>query len=457
MNIKMRNLFAIHIERWIREDIFMRLQSIIKSKIFYSMVLVAAILVITLASLGNNSRKAYADVSLGGPQNCDANAVMYCGAASASQVTAKYNNGDGVNNPISIHNIYSYFQISNAEVQSLSQTAVAGTVTSSGNVYVGNKLVATQAISAGRQNISGSTYEVWNGTGFYVRPTQVSFVSSPLSAYVVMNNGKFLFAILSSCGNPIAAKPVLPPPSPAGVCTNLSLGLAGNNPDQVNAKVNYTVTNGASLKSVTYNWGDGTSITSQGAYAVNASHLYAKAGSYLVIAKLSFNGPTAVPSVSCQAPITASTISSVCSQLDVSSINNDTVNITGFNYSNNNGPAVFKYATVNWGDQTANSTASNIVGLSHTYSSLTPHTIIATAYFNENGQTVGVSSPTCQHEVTFIQPVQTISTPPTPTQTTPPTTLTNTGPGSAAAILGAFSIVSVVGSLLYRRHITKLL
>jgi uncharacterized repeat protein (TIGR01451 family) len=154
--------------------------------------------------------------------NCDSNAVIYCGAetskgaAAASQITSRYNSGDGHNSAASIHSIYgsSWFGIGSSDIQNLSKNAQVGTVTKSGNVIVGGKTVATNALTAGRQNLTGSTKRTSNGTVFYTRTPQVSFTQSSLSAYVVMQNGQFKFAVLESCGNPVHATPNKPTPPP---------------------------------------------------------------------------------------------------------------------------------------------------------------------------------------------------------------------------------------------------
>jgi uncharacterized repeat protein (TIGR01451 family) len=154
--------------------------------------------------------------------NCDNNAVIWCGAettgtnSSASEVTTRYNNGDGHNSAASIHNIYgsSSFNITSSDVQSLSKNAQMGTVTKSGDIEIGGKIVATNALTAGRQNIAGSTKRSNGGTTFYTRPPNVSFLSNSLAAYVVMSNGQFKFAIMVSCGNPVSATPPPKPPKP---------------------------------------------------------------------------------------------------------------------------------------------------------------------------------------------------------------------------------------------------
>jgi hypothetical protein len=150
--------------------------------------------------------------------DCDNNAVVYCGASSVNGLIAKYNNGDGRNSAHSIQAIFNSFGISSSDIQAMGSTAQSGSVSSSGNVFVGNQLVATNALTAGRQNMAGSTRRGNQGTVFYTRPPRVSFQSSTLQAFVVMKNGVFQFAILTSCGNPVMAhpkpKPTPPPQKP---------------------------------------------------------------------------------------------------------------------------------------------------------------------------------------------------------------------------------------------------
>ena len=157
--------------------------------------------------------------------NGDANAVIWCGAnnngvAQASEIVARFNNGDGHNSAASIQHIYEYgkFEIGASSISTLAQDAQLGSVTKTGDVLIGTKVVATNALTAGRQNISGSTQVSAAGTSFYIRPPSVSFQDSSLPAYVVMENGQFKFAILLSCGNPVGGTPVAAPkatPTPA--------------------------------------------------------------------------------------------------------------------------------------------------------------------------------------------------------------------------------------------------
>ncbi len=159
------------------------------------------------------------------PTSCNdaTNEVLWCGAATPQQVEADYIGGDGHNSAISIQNIYSAFDISSADINSMQATAVAGSVTKSGNVIVNGNIVATNALTAGRQSIPGSTAETYNGTTFYERPPSVSFLADSLTAFVVMTGNHFDFAILSSCGNPVVGTATTPLPTPVPTSPNYTI------------------------------------------------------------------------------------------------------------------------------------------------------------------------------------------------------------------------------------------
>lgn len=188
-------------------NILSNLKSIVRNKVVLGavagIVLGAGVL---LGTTGAAAAETY---------NCDANAVMYCGAPSVSKLISNYNNGiSGHETPNAIHDVYSYLGISSSDVQSMGSTAKMGIVKKNGQVYVGNTLVATNALTAGRENIPGSTAVHYGVTSFYTRTPSVSFLDDSLDAYVVMVNGQFKFAILVSCGNPVKATPVVSTPKP---------------------------------------------------------------------------------------------------------------------------------------------------------------------------------------------------------------------------------------------------
>lgn len=144
----------------------------------------------------------------GGARDCDANAVIRCGTLSVSELKQKYRGQQDVKV------IFNHFGISSQEINRMSaENTQHGHVTRDGKVVVDGKTVATGATTAGRQNMPGSRQVSKNGTTFYTRPPSASFQQSRLDALVTMKDGRFQHAVLTSCGNPVKAKPV-PQPKP---------------------------------------------------------------------------------------------------------------------------------------------------------------------------------------------------------------------------------------------------
>lgn len=137
-----------------------------------------------------------------GPRDADSNAVVYNGAYTRAELTSKLKNGDGYHSGASLQKEFSSRGITVKSITS--DNTVNGTVTKGGRVIVDGKTVATGAISYGREYMSGSTKE----GNLYARPTSVSFKSSSLPAFVHMEDGRFKYAIIKSCGNMVKATPV---------------------------------------------------------------------------------------------------------------------------------------------------------------------------------------------------------------------------------------------------------
>jgi hypothetical protein len=131
-------------------------------------------------------------------RNCDNNAIVYCGAQSTGELAQIMQSGDGRH--ADIVQIYAQYGISQDKVAQ----AVNGQVTKDGRVLVDNKVVATGAMTVGRQDMPGST----KVGSIFSRPPSVSFRQNALDAFVYMPGGQFAWAIIKSCGNPVAATPV---------------------------------------------------------------------------------------------------------------------------------------------------------------------------------------------------------------------------------------------------------
>jgi soluble cytochrome b562 len=166
-------------------------------------------IIVLLSSILIISPKVSA-LTLEAQRDCDANAVIYCGALTPNELKTKYNDS------ASAKTIYHNFGITHVDIDDMSKYAVEGKVTEGGRVVVNGEEVATNAITAGRQNMEGSQAATANGVTFYKRSPSVSFQSSSLPAFVVIKDGQFKYAVIGSCGNPVMATPVVrPKPAPA--------------------------------------------------------------------------------------------------------------------------------------------------------------------------------------------------------------------------------------------------
>lgn len=176
-------------------------------------LLIVASAVVSLNFMGTSTSAA-------GGRDCDANAIINCGALTASELKQKY----AANKTGDIDNIFSHYGVSSSMVNG---TSKMGTVGKDGKVIVDGKVVATSAQSIGRQNISGSSAVNIDGKTYYQRPTSVSFNSETIPAVVYFDSkGQYVAAVITSCGNPVKATPVVvtppkPAPAPAAECVSI--------------------------------------------------------------------------------------------------------------------------------------------------------------------------------------------------------------------------------------------
>jgi len=167
-----------------------------------------ALALLSVATIGvvQLQTKAYVDTT----PDCDQYAVIKCGAKGPVELRTEYNtfntspsNGSTVRQG-DIHKIFSALGISGAE---LSGDFKMGTVYQNGNVVVAGKVVATNARMAAR-NLGGNPIA---GTG--AGTMSVSHMGSAQAAMVKFDaNGRFKFAVMTPCGNPVAATPTQPKP-----------------------------------------------------------------------------------------------------------------------------------------------------------------------------------------------------------------------------------------------------
>jgi len=168
-----------------------------------SKLFISAIGIITISLTPLLSMRPVSALTINSSRDCDSNAVINCGALTVNGLQSAYNNQKNV------RVIYSHFGITSSDIAGMDNNAVEGRVTSGGRVLVNGTEVAKDAITAGMQNMAGSTKQNVGGVTFFMRPPSASFQQSSLPAFVVMKSGQFQFAVIASCGNPVKATPVV--------------------------------------------------------------------------------------------------------------------------------------------------------------------------------------------------------------------------------------------------------
>ena len=125
-------------------------------------------------------------------RDCDANAIMNCGAADANEFRTKFN----ANAPGDLPAIYGHYWIPR-DLQ-----VVQGQAFRDGTVRVNGKVVATNAKSIGRQAIPGSRPISIAGKTYYETPNSAAFKTDGLPTMVALDaQGNFKYAVINACGN----------------------------------------------------------------------------------------------------------------------------------------------------------------------------------------------------------------------------------------------------------------
>lgn len=138
-------------------------------------------------------------------RDCDTVAIIKCGSMSVSELQGDAKQGD-------VPKVYANFGISHSELNGF----VDGVVWKDGRVTLGTrgegKLVATNAVTAGRWNNPTSDMKRIPDTDRAYRMSTSHFVDDGQIAFIKIVNGKFSFAVIKTCGNPVIAKAVAPAP-----------------------------------------------------------------------------------------------------------------------------------------------------------------------------------------------------------------------------------------------------
>ena len=239
------------------------------------------------------------------PRNCDNNSIIYCGAVDTNELTQKFNE----NKTGDLPTIYAAYGITSSDLAS----AKMGEARKDGTVVVNGEVVATNAYSIGRQQIAGSTPKSIGGKTYYNSPNSTAFISNSIAAFVFFNaDGTFKSFILTSCANPGEGTPKPKPPvekpkPPVYKCDALTMRMLSGDQRRYAFDLAYTAQNGAALKSVDYDFGDGTGQENVAPEAAKTiEHTYVKAGTYTTTATLHFAVENEVKDAKCKVTVTTS-------------------------------------------------------------------------------------------------------------------------------------------------------
>lgn len=436
-----------------------------------------SIAIATVAALGVFG---YNQVNAGARQDCDNNAIIYCGAQTPGDFINKVNG----NNPADLQAIYQNFGLAPAEYNKFVTSAKMGTAYKDGRIVVDGQTVATNAWSIGRLgNHDGQTYKrsyTIAGHTYYASDNKDVFKSDNIPVMVMFDEkGAMKFAALTACGNPITGNKT----NPNYTCDLLQKQAVEGQKNTYSFTTKASATNGASLAKVVYDFGDGSAPVTQNDLATPVNHTYTKEGNYTakvtVYVNLPGGGQTSVTGAQCQTQITVEAppvVVYTCDSLEALPAKDNELEYT-FQANTSSTNATLSGADFDFGDgmDSQNVTPGkngNVVSVDHTYTKAGDYTVKATVHFDvkgDDGQKT-VKSANCEAKINTKVCSVNPNLPPNSPQCKvckynhklpadsakcakpAATVLPNTGAGD---ILGLFAGASLVGFAAYRLYLSR--
>ena len=212
--------------------------------------LILTVFTLVMIAFGGMLMVSQRSAGVGAAAN-DPNDIVPGGVSSITDLRAKY-----AANKDNVQSAYSRMGITSDMVNKASYKT--GTIYKGGDIRVGGEVVATDALTLGRNYIAGSTKVTPDNHVFYMRPTTISMASESLPVIVFFDaSGKFTGAVINDCGNPVKAtnvvvpKPATPKPVASTYkCSALKVVTVDRTSFTMQAVPEITGT--AKLKSVTY-------------------------------------------------------------------------------------------------------------------------------------------------------------------------------------------------------------
>lgn len=142
------------------------------------------------------------------PGDCGPSSIITCGTQNVQQIIDKYNTYN--EQAAIIQTTFNHYGIGLPQLEQLNLHAVEGTIYNDffadhDVIMVGDKVVAMNARTAGREFVNGSTkIGSFDDVNIYERPYHLSN-HSPKHVFILMDGERFVFGIIESCGNPLIA------------------------------------------------------------------------------------------------------------------------------------------------------------------------------------------------------------------------------------------------------------
>ena len=347
--------------------------------------------------------------------DCDSNAIVYCGGfkeggSSTANQTYLNENISKRHGPANVGKIMGHYGIDTGRIASLP----VGEVRQDGAIWLNGKKVATNAKTTGRQQLSGvqnTRVDLGGGVVIYERSPSRSIPGGGAKAWVKLDgNGKFLYAVIRSCGNPTTGTPTYtppppPPPAPTGAVKCDALAVEKLSRTKFKFTVKGSKSGAAKLTGYLINFGDGGaggSATTK--TSASYTHEYKTTGSYKIQAGAagSLNGKTigdGGPSCAKTVQVEAATGAVKCDALTVEKLSR-----TKFKFTvkgSKSGAAKLTGYLINFGDGGAggSATTNTTASYTHEYKKTGNFKIQAGTAGELNGKKIGDGGPSCAASV----------------------------------------------------------
>lgn len=244
-----------------------KFSAFIRSKRFVAFAVVATVTISAVSFISASYAAFFPD--------CDANAIMKCGAETPAQFVQKAK----TNTPNDLDEVYAHWGLTTAEYSRFSSSARPATVYRDGKVVVDGQTVGTDAWTLGRNTRPNQKVVSVAGKTYYLGKPQDSFaagVKSLPGMAMFAPNGTIEFLVLNSCGNPVT----ITQNAPKYACTLLNKETVKGKLNTYNFWTSATASNNATITKVVYDFGDGTTVT-ETSPTKKVTHTYAKQGNYV--------------------------------------------------------------------------------------------------------------------------------------------------------------------------------